>query len=32
LYIIENIIYDDVNENKELSSRPSFVTTIQLRR
>lgn len=32
IYIIENIIYDDVNENKELSARPSFVTTIQLRR
>ena len=32
LYIVENIVAEDVNENKEFSKRPSFKTTIRLRR
>lgn len=32
LYIVDNVIADDKNENKEFSSRPSLRTEIRLRR
>lgn len=32
LYIVDNIVSEDINEHKEFSKRPSFKTTIRLRR
>jgi len=32
LYIVDNIVAEDTNENKEFSKRPSFKTTIRLRK
>lgn len=32
LYLVDNIVAEDINDNKEFSKRPSFKTTIRLRR
>jgi len=32
LWLVDSVVFDDLNDNKEFSTRPSYETTIQLRR
>ena len=32
LHLVEKVVFDDLNDNKEFSTRPSYETTITLRR